>query len=216
MQYVTKNFISPNFGQEKLDSATYEDLVDVFEDRMQNWFLRPVERLLEMPHCQTAAVSLLISYFEGITIYFTGKDSKNKSFKFFAEGFSKVFSIKYGDENASSVIARAIYDQVRCGFAHDGLFRDRVSLSDVPSKPIIVSFPKNDGGLDLSQVESIVINPSELYKSIRIHFEQYMNNLRDGSDETMKERFEAAVKLKWALDEPDRVIGMSEEEFFEA
>jgi hypothetical protein len=31
-----KSFISPNFTSEKLDSATYKDLVDVFEDRMRN------------------------------------------------------------------------------------------------------------------------------------------------------------------------------------
>jgi hypothetical protein len=215
MQYVTRNLISPSFGYEKLDSATYEDLVDVFEDRMRNWFLMPAEHLLEIPHCQIAAVALLISYFEGIAIYISGKDSKNKSFEFFADGFSKVFSIEHADGNASRIVARAIYDQARCGFAHDAMFRNRVFFSDVPSKPLIVSFPKKNGFLDLSQVESIIINPSRFYESIQIHFERYLKRLRDGSDATIKQAFEIAVKLKWALDEPDRAIGMTQEEFFE-
>jgi hypothetical protein len=215
MRYVTRNFISPNFGHEKLESTTYEDLVDVFEDRMRNWFLMPAERLLEIPHCQIAAVALLITYFEGIAIYLSGKDSKNRSFEFFADGFSKVFSFQHEARDSSRIVARAIYDKARCGFAHDGMFRNRVFFSDVPLKPLIVSFPKKNGVLDLSQVESIIINPFRFHESIRIHFERYLKRLRDGSDAAIKQAFETAVKLKWALDEPDRGIGMTEEEFFE-
>lgn len=214
MRYVTLSFISPNFGHEKLTSATYEDLVDIFEDRMRNWFLMPAERLLEIPHCQIAAIALLISYFEGIAIYLSGKDSKNRSFEFFAAGFSKVFSCENEDQDSSRTIARAIYDQARCGFAHDGMFRNRVFFSDVPSQPLLISFPKKNEVLDLSQVESIVINPFRFYESIRIHFEGYLKSLRDGSDKAIKQAFETTVKLKWALDEKDRAIGMTEEEFF--
>src|SRR4030042_2600450 len=107
MQYVTLNFISPSFGHEKLESATYEDLVDVFEDRMCHWFLKPAERLLELPHCQIAAVALLITYFEGIAIYLSGKDSKNRSFEFFADGFSKVVSTDHDDKTWSKNIFSA-------------------------------------------------------------------------------------------------------------
>jgi len=215
VQYFTQNFISPNFSHEKLASATYEDLLDVFEDRLRNWFLMPAKRLLEIPHCQIAAVALLIAYFEGIEIYLSGKDSKNRSFEFFAAGFSKVFSFQHEDPDAPKIIARAIYDQARCGFAHDGMFRNRLFFSDVPSEPLNVSFPKKNGVLDLTQVESIIINPSRFYESIQIHFDRYLNCLRDGSDTAIKNAFEATVKLKWALDELDRAIGMTEKEFYE-
>jgi hypothetical protein len=214
MQYVTLNFISPSFGHEKLESATYEDLVDVFEDRMRHWFLKPAELLLEIPHCQIAAVALLITYFEGIATYLSGKDSKKRSFEFFANGFSKVFSIDHEDKNSSKIIAHAIYNQARCGFAHDGMFRNRVFFSDVPSQPLLVSFRKKNGIPDLSQFESIVINPFRFFESIRIHFEGYVKSLREGSDTAFKQAFQTAVKLKWALDEKDRAIGMTEEEFY--
>lgn len=215
MRYITLNFISPNFGHEKLVTATYEDLVDVFEDRMRNWFLMPAERLLEIPHCHIAAVALLITYFEGIAIYLLGKDSKNRSFEFFAVGFSKVFSCENEDQDSSKIIARAIYDQARCGFAHDGMFRNRVLFSDIPSRPLLFSFPKKNEVMDLSRIESIVINPARFYESIRIHFEGYLKSLRDGSDKELKHAFKTTVKLKWALDEKDRAIGMTEEEFYE-
>ncbi len=214
MKYITLNFISPSFGHEKLESASYEDLVDVFEDKMRHWFLNPAERLLKMPHCQIAAVALLISYFEGIAIYLSGKDSKNRSFEFFANGFSKVFSVDHEDQNSSRIIARAIYDQARCGFAHDGMFRNRVFFSDVPSLPLLVTYRKKNGVPDLSQFQSIVINPFRFLESIRIHFESYVKSLREGSDATLKEAFQNAVKLKWALDEEARAIGMTEEELY--
>ena len=214
MQFVTLNFISPSFGHQKLESPTYEDLVDVFEDRMRHWFLKPAERLLETPDFQIAAVALLMAYFEGIAIYIRGEDSKNRSFEFFADGFSKVFSSDHEDKNSSKIIARAIYDQARCGFVHDGMFRNRVFFSNAPSRPLLVSFRKKNGILDLSQFESIVINPFRFLESIRIHFESYVKSLRDGSDSTLKQAFQNAVQLKWALDEEARAIGMAEEEFY--
>lgn len=214
MEYVTLNFISPSFGAEKLESPSYEDLVDVFEDRMRHWFLNPAERLLGLPHCQIAAVALLISYFEGIAIYISGEDSKDRSFEFFANGFSKVFSVDHEDKNAAWTIACAIYEQARCGFAHDGMFRNRVFFSAVPALPLLVTYRKKNGISDLSQFQSIVINPYRFLESIRIHFERYLKILRDGSEPALKEAFQNAVKLKWALDEEARAIGMLEEEFY--
>ena len=214
MKFITLNFISPSFGYQKLESPTYEDLVDVFEDRIRHWFLKPAERLLETPDCQIAAVALLIAYFESIAIYLSGEDSKNKSFEFFTNGFFKVFSIDHEDKSAYKIIARAIYDQARCGFAHDGMFRNRVFFSDVPSRPLLVSFRKKNGILDLSQFESIVINPFRFHESILIHFEGYIKSLREGSDLALKQAFQNAVKFKWALDDEARAIGMTEEEFY--
>lgn len=214
MRYITLNFISPNFGHEKLKLGNFEDLVDVFEDRMRHWFLLPAEKLLEIPHCQIAAVALLITYFERIEMYLSGEDSKNKSFEFFAEGFSKVFPLQNDDKEATRTISRTIYDQARCGFVHDGMFRNRVFFSDVPSKPIIITFPKKNDTLDTSQIESIVINPRLFFESIQNHFEDYLKSLRNGTDISIRQGFEATVKLKWALDEGDRAIGMTEEEFY--
>jgi len=214
MKYITLNFISPNFEYKKLESGKFEDLVDVFEDRMRHWFFLPAERLLKIQHCQIAAIALLITYFEGIEMYLSGEDSKNKSFKFFAEGFSKVFPLQTDDREAVKTILRAIYDQARCGFVHDGMFRNRVFFSDVPSKPIIITFPKKNDTLDTSKIESIVINPNLFFESVQNHFEDYLKSLRNANEASIRQGFEATVKLKWALDEGDRAIGMTEEEFY--
>ena len=95
------------------------------------------------------------------------------------------------------------------------MFRNRVLFSDIPSRPLLFSFPKKNEVIDLSRIESIVINPARFYESIRLHFDGYLKSLRDGSDKELKHAFETTVKLKWALDEKDRAIGMTEEDFFE-
>lgn len=208
-----RNFISPNFGYKKLQSLTYEDLVDVFEDRMRNWFFQPASHLLEIPHCEIAAVGLLANYFEGIEIYITGQDSKGKSKPFFVRGFGRVFPLQEQDPTVSGKITDAIYNQVRCGFAHDGMFRNRVFFSRVRPDAILLTWPKKNGALVFTQVESIVINPPRFYECIKIHFDGYMKSLREAAVPEMKRAFRDAVALKWGLEEPDRIIGMTQDDF---
>jgi hypothetical protein len=212
---IIENFISPNFSYEKLESPSFDDLVDVFEDRMRNWLLLPASKLLNIQHCQIASVSLLCNYFEGIEIYLTGKDSKNKSSEFFANAFFKVFNISTENDELRKKVANSVYLHVRCGFAHDSMFRNRVLFSEVHPKAISITLPKKNGIFDTSgKVESIVINPIHFYQSIQIHFDNYVKELREGSNLVLRSSFEAAVKLKWALDEQDIVIGMTEDEFY--
>jgi hypothetical protein len=192
-------------------------LVNVFEDRTRNWFFLPVSKLLDIPNCEIAAVALLVNYFEGIEIYLTGEDSKNRSAEFFARGFGRVFTIQGQDPGFSRKIAAAIYNQARCGFAHDGMFRNRVFFSRVRPDPILVTWPRKNGVFNRSaEAESIVINPPRFYDSIKIHFDSYVKKLREAADAQVKRAFENAVSLKWGLSEPDRAIGMTEDEFFKA
>lgn len=210
MQYL----ISPNFTHEKLESPSFEDIVDVFEDRMRNWYFLPVSKLLDLPHCQVAALALLISYFEGIEIYLVGKDSKYKSQEFFTNGFTKVFDISSEVNGLDKQIAEAIYIQARCGFAHDGLFRNRVFFDSLLTMPMLVTWPRKNGVFDTSgQLESIIVNPAKFNESVLIHFDSYIKKLRNGTDIALRQAFEAAIKLKWGLDEADRIIGMTEEDY---
>ena len=84
--------ISPNFSHEKLESASIEDFIDVLEDRVVHWLLKPAKTLLEAPHGEIPVVSLLLSYFEAHTIYLKGQNSLNQSKRFFREGFVDVFT----------------------------------------------------------------------------------------------------------------------------
>jgi hypothetical protein len=123
-----------------------------------------------------------------------------------------VFSVQAEFANE---VTRAIYAQVRCGFAHDGMFRNKVFFSSSPrKKAILITWPKKDGRFDVSRgVASIVINPSRFYECIKLHFDSYVARLRAGTDAELRRAFESAVKIKWGLDQPDPIIGMTEEEF---
>jgi hypothetical protein len=77
-----RHFISQNFHHTKLEQPALGDLIDVFEDRMRNWLLLPAKHLIDTPNGLVAATALLSGYFEGIEIYLSGKDSKNRSSEF--------------------------------------------------------------------------------------------------------------------------------------
>ena len=212
--------ISPHYFSKKLEPPFYRDLVDVFEDRMRYWMLKPAEKLLNERTDKIAAVGILLNYFEGIEIYLSGKDSKNASFQFFQEGFKKVFGIDVSNSDNSisksniKEASRVLYTQARCGFAHDGLFRNNVLFGEISKNAILISWPKPDGKLLFDNgAESIVINPTRFYECIKYHFEQYLSQLKSQRDEVLVYSFKKAVSLKWGLEKEYRVIAMPKPEF---
>ncbi|RJQ48999.1 MAG: hypothetical protein C4528_01540 [Gammaproteobacteria bacterium] len=214
---MTSYFISPSFTHEKLDAPSYADLLDVFEDRMRHWLLEPAKQLLnKMPHGDgtVPAVALSIGYFEGIEIYCSGEDSNGRSKEFFRRGFKRVFTPDPAGAHVFDEVVNALYVQARCGFVHDGLFRNRVFFSDVRAEPLTVTWPRRDGQfVKDGHLESVIINPALFCASIEKHFSKYMFDLRAETDPTLKTNFQAAVSLKWGLSEADRIIGMTERDF---
>src|SRR4051794_24444943 len=110
--------ISPHYSDAKLEGATVDDLIDVFDDRVRYWLIEPAAALLKSPFGFVAATSLALTYFEAFTIYRTGTSSTNNSKRFFREGFIDVF----GASNPGAPldrIADILYEDARCGFFHD-------------------------------------------------------------------------------------------------
>ena len=141
------NRIIPHYSYEKLEPPFSRDLVDVFEDRMCYWMLYPAKKLLVNEHDQIAALGILIHYFEAIEIYYSEKNSINNSKQFFKRGFKRVFSTESLTDIEIKHCTEALYDQARCGFSHDGLFRNRIIFSDFNMKPILFTYPKINGAI---------------------------------------------------------------------
>lgn len=208
------HLISPHYTYKKLEPPFYRDLVDVFDDRIRYWMLYPAKKLLTHPYDQVAALGILLNYLEAVEIYATGKDSKNKSYEFFRSSFVKVFSITVGDKEGIDECAKELYVQARCGFAHDGGFRNKVFIRNTTKNALLLTWPKKDGKFVFDKgVESIVINPARFYKVIEIHFENYIKQLKEGKDKDLVYSFKAAVDLKWGLDIEYLNFGMTEEDF---
>ena len=80
-------FISPNYQQEKFENPTFDDLIDVFKDRIFNWLFNPAKKLGDEKEGGFGALCLLLTYFEGIWSFMTGVDSKGNSERYFYHWF---------------------------------------------------------------------------------------------------------------------------------
>ena len=209
-----KHFVSPNFTHEKLEPALFKDVVDVFEDRMRYWLIEPAKALLKVKHGEIAAVALATNYIEGIEIYASGKDSKNKSKEFFRRGYIRIFAAVSGAEYMQNGVADGLYEMLRCGFAHDGMFRSGISFSTVRKEAMLITWPKKNGQFDpTGKLESAIINPTGFVRCIETHCNAYMRELRARESNEAQDNFRAAVALKWKLGVPGPYVGLTEEQF---
>lgn len=110
-----EHLISPRFNHSKIESGRLVDLIDVFEDSWRSYVFGPASYLLERPDCDVAAMTLITSYFEAISIYITGEDSDGRSKEFFVIGFSRCFG---AGDSGIDIAAKEIYKHIRCGLAH--------------------------------------------------------------------------------------------------
>ncbi len=206
--------ISPNFSHEKLESASTDDFIDILEDRVVYWLLKPAKILLETPHGDIAAVSLLLSYFEAHAIYLVGQDSLGQSKRFFREGFVDVFTSPNHNRAFLQRVADFLYEQARCGFFHDGIFREKVLFRDDLPGEFFVTVPQRNGKPDEGgAIESVVINPRRFLNALVSHFANYISRLRDGAQTDARNNFRRSVEIKWSPATPGPIIGMDEEGF---
>jgi hypothetical protein len=208
-----KHLISPNYTHEKLEPPLFKDVVDVFEDRMRHWLLEPAKSLLKIKHGSVPAIALAINYIEGIEIYESGCDSKDKSREFFVRGYKRIFSPVSGETYMQDSIAKALYKLLRCGFAHDAMFRSGIYFNLEIEEAMIITWPKKNGEFDPNgKFESAIINPKRFIECIEIHFNNYMKSLRSKKSNDTQEKFKKAVELKWAIGKPSPFVGMTEGE----
>jgi hypothetical protein len=201
--------ISPNYGPEKLRDPSFEDLVDVFEDRVRFWLLEPAKTLLAEQEGQVAALCLLLTYFEGICIYMKGEDSRNQSKAFFRDAFRSVFRRCELAPEALANIADVLYEDARCGFFHDGLFRGRVFFGNSTGSCLSVTLPTANGAPDSTgEIKSIVVDVQEFYKYIEEHFVTLVSSLRDGAPPEAKSRFQMMCSEKWGYKRAPTIVAL--------
>lgn len=187
-----KSFISPNFPAEKLETGKIEDWIDVFEDRITNWIFKQARALLSVPDSEYAITQLLVPYFESITMYIKGEDSRGKSRQFFKEGFKTVFSSPKNPEHILLRIADVLYEDARCGFFHDNMIRSKIFFADAPLAPgpVHANLPKVNGRTDFGgNISAIIINAEEFLDEVKSHFRTYINQLRDKNNHNLREKF---------------------------
>jgi len=181
----------------------------VLEDRVKFWVLEPARKLASDPIEQYAALSLMLSYFEGIWIYIHGKDSKNGSQAFFEAAFVEVFRSGSLNERILKRLAEVLYKDARCGFFHDGMFRERIFLGKPKGGVMHVTLPRINGVIDENGIiESVFIDVEEFYRYVEGHFRKLVARLRDSSQTDLRSNFHRMCREKWKYEGEPRVIAL--------
>jgi hypothetical protein len=198
--------ISPHFGNLKLHNPSIEDLVDVLEDRIKCSVLDPARKLASDRREQSAALLLLLTYFEGIWIFIQGEDSEGKSKRFFEAAFVEVFRSSRQSDHMLRRLAEVLYKDARCGFFHDGMFRDRIFLGK--SKGVMhATLPLVNGAIDENgAIQSVVIDVEDFYRYVEGHFGKLVARLRDPSQTDLRSNFHKMCREKWKYEGGSRVI----------
>ena len=184
--------VSPKFDHSKVETGRIEDRIDVYEDRVLGWFLEPARILdKESGHAGFSVLLLAISFIEGYAMFLKGKDSKGHSREFFKVGLKEMFK-ELETKHSQKIVDRCldgIYEQVRCGLAHYGMTREKVSLSGDYPNPIDVVLDSD------RNIIHIMINPHRLLNRVEEHLREYVRKLRNPKEDILRSNFENA----WVL-----------------
>lgn len=202
--------ISPHFGAEKLDNPSVDDVIDVFEDRVVHWLLEPAGSvLLQSKFGDPASTCLALTYFESIRVYSTGTKSAGQSKAFFVAGFLDVFRGTGIDQELLGRVAEILYADARCGFFHDGLFRQRIFFQRKPGAAIEITVPMAEGRPDPSgEIQSILIDAREFLSWVDGHFREFVARLRDTANAVERTQFLEICRELWDWEGEARVIGL--------
>jgi hypothetical protein len=207
------HWISPKYSSHKLANPSLADLIDVFEDRIKGWIFNPATALLKSPEFRIASLCLQLTYFEGIWVYMTGADSHSRSKEFFRNGFIDVFRVTGTNEMLLARAADALYEDARCGFFHDGMFKDRIFFTS-RGWALEITLPKKNGQIDESgEIQSIMIDPTFFLEAVVRHFDGYVQSLRMGSDKEIQGNFQKGWVLRQGR---PRIIGVDDSQSGEA
>lgn len=181
--------ISPSYTIDKLQNPSFEDLIDIFEDRTRGWLIDSARALNKFEHAGFAVLQVLLVYFEGHAIYYFGEDSKSKSQEFFKSTFLQVFPeiLEYGNDRADQII-ELMYTDARCVLYHTGMPRRGLLLND--GFPTIRVLP-----VEGTNVDAVVVDRHTFVDRVEAHMEEYVAKLRDSSEVDLRTNF----KIAWDL-----------------
>ena len=92
--------------------------------------------------------------------------------------------------------------------------RSSITYSSVRKEAFTITWTKKNGKFDpKGELLSAIINPRRYVEAMEYDFTNYVAELRARKPTPAKERFLAAIEMKWRLGKPGPLVGMTEEEF---
>jgi len=188
-------WVSPHYLHDHIDleTASIDDRVAIFEDRLRGYFTTP-SRLLGAVYDHSVMIILLavLSCIELIEVLHRGESSRSRSPEFFKAGFRRVFrpqppkgvSKEVFEGNLDRMLD-LVYVQVRCGLMHVGSTRSRVLISKELGVPAVIKYnAKQDAA------ESITINPNLCLLSLELFLSEYCRDLRNRDNLELRTSFD--------------------------
>lgn len=190
-------YVSPHFTAPKVSPGTFDDWVDVFEDRVAGWWLDHAGRLgLSNKDAAFVITYIAVGLIEPYEVFCTGRDSKGKSESFFCSGFKRIFCNTSPPQSAETLdrAARRIYRWVRCGLLHSAMPRGPVHFA--PSGQAITFW-----GDETDPAQEILIDPRGFVEAVRAAHIEFIARLRNPDDVDaagLRARFTSAWHLMHA------------------
>ena len=202
-----RNAVQINQQGEWLPYDNIELKIDIFENRTKSWFLNHAHKLIETEISENgdikrpgeyAAMVLACSQLEGFQKFREGYVENNLSRLYFCKSIMKIF-LDYSDEelrglsNIEKIKEKNIpnllnlYKYIRCGLFHAG-FTDGTIYLDWSYEGAINNEDTN-----------IFINPREFVEKIIKYFKDYVEELRNRQNETLRKEFEKRFDHLWDL-----------------
>ena len=165
--------------------------VDVFEEQMQSWIIRPLEQLsadrINSFENGYAMLGLELLFFEPHGKYISGNtiNGSRKTFDYGFERFRKFLMTNnlISQEMNDKIENTNFYKISRCGIFHDmtiksGLLIDSINMD---STKVFYHSPINDG---------ILVNPWNFLNALKDYLENYVSILRNDNESQEKQNFE--------------------------
>lgn len=167
--------------------SDYEAKLDVFEDRVQGWFLDCSTSLLGQSNFagDYVALSVALPYIEGVEQYRQGSDTPEyQAGAWFRRSAKRILAPASTEEIAM------LYRSARNGLFHSGFTTGRVYLNyDVPTALSLMRTPE--------KTSELRINPRLFVRSVDKDFSAYVEDLRRSSSSQAAKRFEKLWDERW-------------------
>lgn len=175
-------WVSPKYKSADFEHPLQlDDKITIFLDRTDGWQLSIAEQCAAVPHSAFAVLQIILSYFETIAKYHDGFARDGKSTQHFTRGVELVFPhFIQVPKHVRSAILADLYSGARCGLYHASMTAAHISVGLLDG----ADFRYNPN------TRTIVLDPFQLTKTLRVHVNRYGGMLRDTLNHDLRGKFE--------------------------
>ena len=176
MEPAHKIFTSPNYLIDHFEKFEIDEKITVFEDRVQGWIFDVCDKILALriPNSEIAILKLTCNFFEMFGKFARGFVGNNQSKKHFKIGFNAIYHQTCDDKSSD-----LFYAYIRNPIYHTGFVSPNVLITQSVNKPF-----------GYSENHVLILNVRVLLNDFRESFQQYICDLRNEDNQTLRNNFE--------------------------